>query len=95
MACDCKAALTVQLHDGGDRYPVTPVDQDTELSHWFNARCTACGARYGEPFARVDEVGQVMTHQRDGLPMVDLAWLSKQCGPFTCGCAEESSHPSA
>lgn len=92
MHCDCNAGLTVQLHDGGTRYPVIPTAQHSELSYWFNARCTACGAQYGEPFARVDESGKVLDRQREELPMVDTLWLNGQCGPFTCGCDEESPH---
>ncbi|MEV6332628.1 hypothetical protein [Streptomyces sp. NPDC051909] len=92
MSCDCKAGLTVQLHDGGTRYPVAPVDQHTELSYWFDARCTACGTRYEEPFARVDEAGQELADQTEDLPVVDTVWLAKQCCPFTCGCDQESLH---
>lgn len=85
MSCACDAALTVQLHDGGERYPVVLVDEHTELSYWFDARCTACGERHGGPFARVDADGRPLTEQRDGLPLVDTEWLARQCGPFTCG----------
>lgn len=86
MSCECDAGLTVQLHDDGTRYPVIPAAQHGELSHWFNARCITCGTQSGEPFARVDESGQVLADQRKDLPIVDTIWLNKQCGPFTCGC---------
>ncbi|MEU6278182.1 hypothetical protein ABZ871_38180 [Streptomyces populi] len=92
MACDCKAALTVQLHDGGDRYPVIPAEAHGELSYWFNARCTVCNAQSGEPFLRVDASGKVLADQTADLPLVDTMWLSKQCGPFTCGCDTEELH---
>lgn len=90
MSCACTAGLTVQLHDGGTRYPVIPSARHGELSYWFDARCRGCGARYEEPFTRVDESGQVLDNQTEGLPFVDTSWLSRQCGPFTCGSDEES-----
>ncbi|MER5617567.1 hypothetical protein [Streptomyces sp. NPDC002215] len=90
MPCDCTAGFTVQLHDGGARYPVIPAPRHGELSYWFDARCTACNTRYEKPFVRVDEDGQVLDRQTEGLPAVDTAWLSRQCGPFTCGCDTES-----
>jgi hypothetical protein len=49
MSCDCNAALTVRLHDGGDRYPVIPIARHSEISYWFDARCTACDARMPAP----------------------------------------------
>lgn len=82
----CNASLTVQLHNDGERYPVTPTDEHTELSYWFDARCAECGARNGEPFVRVDEDSRPLGTQRDGLPVVDLAWLNSQCGPSNVGC---------
>ncbi|MFD3889991.1 hypothetical protein [Streptomyces microflavus] len=90
MPCDCTAGLTVQLHDGGARYPVIPAPRHSELSYWFDARCIACNARYAEPFVRVGEDGQALGAATEGLPLVDTMWLSKQCGPFTCGCDQEA-----
>ncbi len=90
MSCTCAGGFTVQLHDGGTSYPVVPVDQHTEISYFFDARCTRCRAKYGAPFARIDSEGQVLADQMQGVPPVDRMWFSKQCGPFTCGCAEES-----
>lgn len=92
MSCDCKAGLTVQLHDGGTRYPVIPAAWHSELSYWFAGRCTRCGAKTDEPFERVDAGGQVLADQTQDLPMADLMFLRKQCGPFTCGCDEEQLH---
>jgi hypothetical protein len=90
LPCGCTADLTVRLHDGGERYPVIPVDGlHTEVSYWYDARCTGCDAKYGSPFARVDEAGQVLANQRDGLPFADRMWFADQCGPFTCGCDQE------
>jgi hypothetical protein len=94
MSCDCTVGLTVQLHDGGVRYPVVPVARHSELSYWFDARCVGCNARYEEPFARVDESGQVLADQRADLPLADRLWLGDQCGPFTCGCNAETLDPS-
>ncbi|WP_329303942.1 hypothetical protein OG410_41705 [Streptomyces sp. NBC_00659] len=93
MACDCNAALSVQLHDGGDRYPVIPAEEHGELSYWFNARCTVCNAPYEEPFRRVDASGQVMDDQRADLPLADRTWLTDRCGPFTCGCDQDALQP--
>ncbi|MFR9758183.1 hypothetical protein [Streptomyces sp. TR06-5] len=93
MSCECAAPLTVQLHDGGSRYPVVPVDRHSEVSYFFDARCTRCGVRHGDPFARVDEEGQVLTDQTADLPWEDLMWFRKQCGPFTCGCDADSLTP--
>lgn len=90
MSCTCAEGFTVQLHDGGTRYPVIPVDQHTEISYYFDARCTKCNAKYEAPFARVDSEGQVLADQKQDVPMVDWLWFSKQCGPFTCGCDQES-----
>ncbi|MFD5342297.1 hypothetical protein ACFWJY_00625 [Streptomyces anulatus] len=96
MPCDCTAGLTVQLHDGGARYPVIPAPRHSELSYWFDARCSACSTRYEEPFVRVGEDGQALAEDTKDLPLVDTMWLSKQCGPFTCGCDQEAlnaGHP--
>ncbi|MEV6048778.1 hypothetical protein [Streptomyces xanthochromogenes] len=90
MSCTCAEGFTVQLHDGGTRYAVVPVDQHTEISYYFDARCTMCNAKYEAPFARVDSDGQVLGDQKQDVPMVDRLWFSKQCGPFSCGCEQES-----
>ncbi|MEV5440789.1 hypothetical protein AB0K80_33020 [Streptomyces sp. NPDC052682] len=90
MSCTCGEGFTVQLHDGGTRYPVIPTDRHTEISYYFDARCTTCGTKYGAPFARVDSEGQVLADQMQDVPLVDVMWFRKQCGPFTCGCDEES-----
>lgn len=95
MSCECAVGLTVQLHDGGTRYPVIPAVQHSELSYFFGARCTNCGIKYGDPFVRVDEEGQVLARQTEDLPLVDRMWFSQQCGPFTCGCDIESLTPNA
>jgi hypothetical protein len=95
MSCDCNAALTVQLHDGGDRYPAIPAARHAELSYWFDARCTACSARYEAPFARVDGSGEVLADQTGDLPLEIRLWLGRQCGPFTCGCDQDQLAPAA
>ncbi|MGJ3558103.1 hypothetical protein ACR6C2_00760 [Streptomyces sp. INA 01156] len=46
--------------------------------------------QYGDPFARVGNAGQVLADQMQDVPLVDRMWFSKQCGPFTCGCDQES-----
>ncbi|MFE3121374.1 hypothetical protein [Streptomyces niveus] len=90
MSCTCTEGFTVQLHDGGARYPVIPTDRHTEISYYFDARCVGCDTKYGAPFARIDNEGQVLSDQMQEVPLVDLMWFRKQCGPFTCGCDEES-----
>lgn len=52
MSCTCAEGFTVQLHDGGTWYPVALVEQHTEISYYFDARCTRCRSKYGAPFAR-------------------------------------------
>jgi hypothetical protein len=89
MSCTCVEGFTVQLHDAGTRYPVVPVDRHTEISYYFDARCTKCRSKYGAPFARVDSEGQALADQMQDVPTVDRVWFSKQCGPFTCGCDQE------
>lgn len=91
MSCTCAEGFTVQLHDGGTRYPVIPTDRHGEISYYFDARCTRCSAKYEAPFARVDSEGQVLADQMQDVPLVDRMWFSKQCGPFTCGCGREES----
>ncbi|MFI9116964.1 hypothetical protein [Streptomyces venezuelae] len=34
----------------------------------------------------------MLAEQTEDLPVVDTVWLAKQCGPFTCGCDQESLH---
>ncbi|MGW3091586.1 hypothetical protein [Streptomyces sp. NPDC001108] len=87
--------MTVQLHDGGDTYPVIPVPRHSEISYYFDARCVGCRVKYEEPFARVDEQGEILDDQMRGLPMVDWMWFGKQCGPFTCGCDQDQLDPAA
>lgn len=94
MSCTCAGPLTVQLHDGGERYPVVLVDEHTELSYFFDARCVTCGERHPGPFARADADGRPLARQREGLPLVDTEWLARQCGPFTCGAVAEEPEPS-
>ncbi|MFE7532205.1 hypothetical protein ACFU7Y_41890 [Kitasatospora sp. NPDC057542] len=95
MSCACDAGLTVQLHGGGDRYPVIPAARHGELSFWFDARCTRCNDRYEAPFARVDGCGEALADQTGDLPLVDVMWLRRQCGPFTCGCDQDQLDPAA
>ncbi|MEU2717786.1 hypothetical protein [Streptomyces sp. NPDC007205] len=93
MSCTCTEVFIIQLHDGGARYPVIPTDRHSEISYYFDARCTKCNTKYEAPFARVGKEGQVLVDQMQDLPMVDRIWFSEQCGPFTCGCDQESLTP--
>ncbi|CAM5593315.1 hypothetical protein [Streptomyces abikoensis] len=90
MSCDCAEGFTVQLHDGGTRYSVVPTDRHGEISYYFDARCTKCNTKYEAPSKRVDSEGQILADQMQDVPMVDTIWFSRQCGPFTCGCDQES-----
>ncbi|MFG2563040.1 hypothetical protein [Streptomyces sp. NPDC048496] len=93
MSCTCTTGWTVQLHDGGVRYPVAPAERHGELSYFFNARCSSCNAAHDAPFARVDGAGEVLADQTGDLPLADRMFLSSRCGPFTCGCNQEDLEP--
>ncbi|MEU7260665.1 hypothetical protein AB0B21_33385 [Streptomyces rimosus] len=44
--CTCAVGFTAQLHDGGARYRVIPIDRRGEISYYFDARCTGCNAEH-------------------------------------------------